>query len=59
MTSSHSHLIDAQLSLSILFLAINEGAHSEQNRVTAQRIEPVKKDRETPYEEPERWDGLW
>ena len=59
MISTHAHPIDTQLSLSILFLALSENAQEEPRRAAIAKSERPVRERETTYEEPERWDGLW
>jgi hypothetical protein len=59
MKNAHTHPIDAQLSLSMLFLALAEGIKPDAERATLRGGEVSRREREVPYEEPQRWDGLW
>ena len=55
----HAHPTDAQLPLSILFLAMTDSARQEPQRAVHPKSETRTAERETAYEEPERWDGMW
>ena len=60
MMTMHSRGIDPQLPLSLLFLAVAEGARQEIHRMRAADAEREERaEFERAMEEPERWDGLF
>lgn len=59
MMTLHARPIDPQLPLSLLFLAVAEGARQEIQRYRAAEAEREEAyEFERAMEEPERWDGL-